>query len=225
MSGGGSVQYKLTAIVRRPSLILRRRQRTHTTPPRHSKHALRKTVEMDRRRGTSPLVSSAVCAAFFLVVGTASAVPVQQPEDGTVTGATAGFGAVLWSVLDDCVGDTADAEPAMVCFKSKALTALDRALSKPTVTLVDGLALSVRSAKSLADPHAEQADRAALDSAKDPAHKNALLDDMLASRMDKLMTTRTIVVDGGQEGNYRVMSLQPWPIVMFFTKALISPLP
>jgi len=146
---------------------------------------------------------SSVCVALA-VFGLAASVPVeqqQQPqqqrqEDGA---GSAGFGTVLWSVLDDCF-DTA--EPATVCLKSKALTALDRALGKPSVTVADGVILAARAGKSLAvDPQADRADRAALDAAPDADSKNALLDDMLANRMDRLMSTRTIVLDGvDQEG-------------------------
>lgn len=144
-------------------------------------------------------------ACAVLVFSLASAVPAQhqQPpqehqEDDT---STSGYGTVLWSVIEDCLSD--GAEPATLCFKSKALTAMDRALSKPSVTLVDGFTLSARSGKSLADSHTEQADRAALNAAKDADHKNALLDDMLAARMEKLVATRTISMDSpdAQEGN------------------------
>ncbi|XP_060858096.1 uncharacterized protein LOC132935527 [Metopolophium dirhodum] len=124
----------------------------------------------------------------------------QRQEDGA--GST-GLGAVLWSVLDDCFGDGDAAEPATVCLKSKALTALDRALGKPVVTVAGGVTLTARAGKSLqaVDPQADQADRTALDAAPDADSKNALLDDMLANRMDRLMSTRTIVLDGsGQEG-------------------------
>lgn len=140
-------------------------------------------------------VSFAVCA--ILAVSFASAVPAQnqhQEEDGA---SDPGFGSVLWSVIEDCLGD--GGEPASMCFKSKAVIALDRALSKPSVTLVEGLALSARSAKSLADPHAEQADHAALDATKDLDRKNTLLDDMLAVRVDRLMSTRTLIVESPDE--------------------------
>uniref|UniRef100_A0A2S2NPA5 Uncharacterized protein n=1 Tax=Schizaphis graminum TaxID=13262 RepID=A0A2S2NPA5_SCHGA len=152
---------------------------------------------------------SSACVALA-VFGLAASVPVeqqhhQQPqqhqrqEDGAGSG---GFGTVLWSVLDDCFGDGDAATPATVCLKSKALTALDRALGKSAITVADGLTLTARAGKSLSvDPQAERADRAALDAAPNADAKNALLDDMLASRMDKLMSTRTIVMDGaGQEG-------------------------
>jgi len=144
---------------------------------------------------------SFVCVASAAIVAAATAVPPQQ-EDGGSTG----FGTVLWSVLDDCFsGDAADA--ATVCLKSKALTALDRALGKPALTVVDGVTLTARAGKSLqaVDPQADRADRAALDAAPDADSKSALLDDMLASRMDRLMSTRTIVLDGaaGQEGELR----------------------
>jgi hypothetical protein len=148
---------------------------------------------------------SSACVALA-VFGLAASVPVeQQPqqqrqEDGGA--ASGGFGTVLWSVLDDCFGDGDAATPATVCLKSKALTALDRALGKSAITVTDGLTLTARAGKSLSvDPQAERADRAALDAAPDADAKNALLDDMLASRMDRLMSTRTIVLDGaGQEG-------------------------
>ncbi|XP_060847564.1 uncharacterized protein LOC132927124 [Rhopalosiphum padi] len=134
------------------------------------------------------------------VIGIAAASvppPQQQQQDGST-----GFGAVLWSVLDDCFLGDGDASAA-VCLKSRALTALDRALGKATVTVADGVTLAARAGKSLqpVDPQAERADRAALEAAPDADAKNALLDDMLASRMDRLMSTRTIVLDGaGQEG-------------------------
>ncbi|XP_025195709.1 uncharacterized protein LOC112594910 [Melanaphis sacchari] len=145
---------------------------------------------------------SFTCVSLAAFVSAASVPAAQQPpqqqrqEDG--------FGVVLWSVLDDCFfGDDDTTTPATVCLKSKALTALDRALSKPAVTLADGVTLAARAGKSLqaVDPQAERADRAALDAAPDADAKNALLDDMLANRMDSLMSTRTIVLDGaGQEG-------------------------
>ncbi|XP_025195708.1 uncharacterized protein LOC112594909 [Melanaphis sacchari] len=145
-----------------------------------------------------------VCVAWA-VIATASVPPPpqqQRQEDGGAS--STGYGAVLWSVLDDCFFDDGDtAAPATVCLKSKALTALDRALGKTAVTLADGVTLAARAGKSLqtVDPQAERADRAALDAAPDADAKNALLDDMLASRMDRLMSTRTIVLDGaGQEG-------------------------
>ncbi|CAI6357862.1 unnamed protein product [Macrosiphum euphorbiae] len=153
---------------------------------------------------------SLVCVASA-VIGIASSVPPPTPQGQQQSppqqqqqrqGST-GFGAVLWSVLDDCFGDGDAAEPATVCLKSKALTALDRALGKPAITVADGVTLTARAGKSLqaVDLQADQADRAALDAAPDADSKNSLLDDMLANRMDRLMSTRTIVLDGaGQEG-------------------------
>ncbi|KAF0761963.1 Uncharacterized protein FWK35_00021949 [Aphis craccivora] len=132
---------------------------------------------------------SFVCVASTAAIAAATAVAPPQQEDGGPTG----FGTVLWSVLDDCFsGDAAGA--ATVCLKSKALTALDRALGKPALTVVDGVTLTARAGKSLqaVDPQADRADRAALDAAPDADSKSALLDDMLASRMDRLMSTRTI---------------------------------
>ncbi|XP_026818596.1 uncharacterized protein LOC113557333 [Rhopalosiphum maidis] len=145
----------------------------------------------------SPVTISFVCVSLAVSASAASVPAAQQQrqEDG--------FGSVLWSVLDDCFfGDGDAATPATVCLKTKALTALDRALGKPAVTVAEGVTLAARAGKSLAvDPQAERADRAALDAAPDADAKNALLDDMLASRMDRLMSTRTIVMDGaGQEG-------------------------
>lgn len=147
-------------------------------------------------------VTSFVCVALA-VSGFAAAVPAPQPQQPQREDAPSsiGYGAVLWSVLDDCFDDSD--EPATVCLKSKALTALDRALAKPTVAIADGVALSARAGKSLpTDVQAEKADRAVLDATKDSDKKNALLDEMLASRMDRLMSTRTIVLDGatGEEG-------------------------
>ncbi|XP_060856963.1 uncharacterized protein LOC132934653 [Metopolophium dirhodum] len=145
---------------------------------------------------------SSVCVALA-VFGLAASVPVEQQQQRQEDGAgSAGFGTVLWSVLDDCFGDGEAAEPATVCLKSKALTALDRALGKSSVTVADGVTLAARVGKSLAvDPQADRADRAALDAASDADSKNALLDDMLANRMDRLMSTRTIMLDGAsQEG-------------------------
>jgi len=153
---------------------------------------------------SSVALPSVVCVALA-VFGLAASVPVeQQPEQlhrQEEASAAGGFGTVVWSVLDDCFsGGAADA--ATVCLKSKALTALDRALGKSALTVVDGVTLTARAGKSLAvDPQADRADRAALDAAPDADSKNALLDDMLATRMDRLMSTRTIVLDGaGQEG-------------------------
>lgn len=142
---------------------------------------------------------SLVCAA--VLVTAAAAVPAQT-EDG----AAAGLGTVLWSVLDACF-DPDSTEPAAVCLKLKALTAMDRALAKPNVVIAEGVSLAARAGKSLPahEPSAEQADRAALDAARDPDHKNALLDDMLAGRVDRLMSTRTIVLDG-QEGEVYLRS-------------------
>lgn len=141
------------------------------------------------------------------MIGVAASVPPSPPqqqqrqEDGST-----GYGAILWSVLDDCFGYADEATPATVCLKSKLLTALDRALGKPVLTVAGGVTLTARAGKSLqaVDPQADRADRAALDAAPDADTKNALLDDMLASRMDRLVSTRTIVLDGaGQEGERR----------------------
>lgn len=139
-----------------------------------------------------------VCAAIALaaVFLTAASSAEQQQSDG-------GFGAVLWSVLDGCL-DADSAEPTVVCLKSRALTALDRALARPTVTVAEGVSLATRTGKSLpVDLQlAGKADRAALDAAKDSDHKNALLDDMLVSRLNDFVNTRSIVLDdfAGQEG-------------------------
>lgn len=147
-----------------------------------------------------------VCVAFA-IFGVGSSVPMQQQsiEDTGVPSTAGRLGSILWTVLDDCFGggDDDSTEPATLCLKSKALTALDRALSKPTLAIADGVALSARSGKSLVDPQTEKADRAALDSAKDSGHKSALLDNMIANRLDQLMSTRTIVLEesGTQEGN------------------------
>ncbi|KAL5236582.1 hypothetical protein ACI65C_003992 [Semiaphis heraclei] len=157
---------------------------------------------------------SLICAIASAVIGIATSVPPPPPpqqlqqqqqllqlhqqrhEEGA---GSMGLSAVLWSVLDDCFGDV---DSATVCLKSKALTALDRALGKPALTLADGVTLTARAGKSLAvDPQADRTDRAALDAAPDADSKNSLLNDMLASRMDRLVSTRTIVLDGaGQEG-------------------------
>lgn len=104
--------------------------------------------------------------------------------------------------MDDCFDEDSD-QPAAMCLKSKALTAMDRVLSKPAVTVVNGLTLSARSGKSLSvDVQAAKNDRAALDATKDSDQKNALLDDMLFNRMEQIVSTRTIVMDGpnGEEG-------------------------
>uniref|UniRef100_A0A2S2Q173 Transmembrane protein n=1 Tax=Sipha flava TaxID=143950 RepID=A0A2S2Q173_9HEMI len=152
-------------------------------------------------------MKSLVCTFAFALVGLASSVPVQQREDGgggsVDTAVGGGFATVLWSVLEDCLGGDDLDEPTAVCLKYRAMTALDRALSKPTLVIADGLVLAARAGKSLTiDPHAEKADRAALDAVKDSNRKSAMLDDMLATRMETLMSSRTIVLDGavGQEG-------------------------
>ncbi|XP_050426876.1 uncharacterized protein LOC126837115 [Adelges cooleyi] len=146
----------------------------------------------------------AVCVTAFGLVAVAVAVPMQQDasaQTAQLEDTVFGFGKVLWSVFDDCFGGESSERPT-VCLKGRALTALDRALSKPTVNIVDGVALTARTGKSVADPHDEEKDRAALDATKDADQKDALLDDMIANRVDRLMATRTIVLDGllGQEG-------------------------
>lgn len=147
-----------------------------------------------------------VAAVTATIIGLVAAVPAEthpslqtQSEDGG--GGAGGFATVAWSVLDDCFGG--DHGSATVCLKTRALTALDRALAKPTVSVADGLTLATRTGKSLVDPQTDKADRAALDATNDPDQKNALLDDMLASRLDRLLTTRTVVLDSpaDQEGN------------------------
>lgn len=146
------------------------------------------------------LERTAMCSSTTLVrvfglaavFGFASTVSVQQQREDVAVG---GLSTVLWSVLDDCFGGDGG-NTAVVCLKSKALTALDRALSKPTMVVAEGLVLSARAGKSLSvDPQAEKADRAALDAVKDSNTKSAMLDDMLASRMERLMSSRSIVLD------------------------------
>lgn len=143
-----------------------------------------------------------VCAVFGLIFGSVAAVPVQQEQQEDAATGAGGLGTVLWSVLDDCFGGDDD---AVACLKTRALTALDRALVRPNVALADGVSLAARAGKALqaaVDPQAEKADRVALDAAKDPERRNALLDEMLANRVDRLVSTRTIVLDApvGQEG-------------------------
>lgn len=155
----------------------------------------------------TPVTSAVRALALAAVFGLARSVPLQQqqqqqqqPDDG----AGVGWGTVLWSALEDCW----DGGDSAVCLKTKALTVLDRALSKPTVTVADGVVLSARAGKSLhgtIDPHAEKADRAALDAVNDTDRKNAMLDEMLATRMDRLVSSRSIVLEGpaGEEGKMR----------------------
>ncbi|XP_015378042.1 PREDICTED: uncharacterized protein LOC107172267 [Diuraphis noxia] len=152
---------------------------------------------------------SLVCVIASAVIGIAASesppgqqqqqIPQQRQEDDV---GSMGLGAVLWSVLDDCYGDV---DSVTVCLKSKALTAHDRAPGKPALTSVDGVTLAFRAGKSLdVDPQADLADRAALDAAPDADSKNVLLNDMLANRIDRLMSTRTVELDGaGQEGERR----------------------
>uniref|UniRef100_A0A2S2QRN0 Uncharacterized protein n=1 Tax=Sipha flava TaxID=143950 RepID=A0A2S2QRN0_9HEMI len=153
----------------------------------------------------SVIAISFTFALAFAVFGLASSAPdLQQQQHRAEEGSssTGGLGMVLWSVLDDCFGDESDGSAA-ICLKSKALTALDRALSKPTVVVAEGVSLSARAGKSLlVDPQTEKADRAALDAVKDSDRKSAMLNDMLIDRMDRLMSSRTIVLDGSvdQEG-------------------------
>lgn len=147
------------------------------------------------------MYSPVICVSFVFVLsvfGLSDAIPVQQqqqqhPKDAAT--AENGFATVVWSVMDECF-DEDSAQPTAVCIKSKALTALDRVLSKSTVIITDGVALSARAGKSLpVDQQAEKADRAALDAAKNSDEKNALLDDMLVSRMEQIVSTRSIVMD------------------------------
>lgn len=154
---------------------------------------------------SSFVITIVLCS--LAVFGLVNAIPMrqqqqQQQKDNNHPAAESGFSTVFWSVMDDCFGEDSD-QPAAVCLKYKALTAMDRVLSKPTVTVVDGVALFARSGKALpVDVQAEKNDRAALDAAKDPDQKNALLDDMLFNRMEQIVSTRTIVMDGpnGEEG-------------------------
>lgn len=155
----------------------------------------------------SPVVYFERAFVLVTIFGLAFSVPLQQQQQQPENGATAtagGLSTALWSMLEDCLGGDDLTEPTAVCLKSKALTVLDRALSKPTVTVADGLVLSARTGKSLMfDSQAEKADRAALDAAKDSNHKNDMLDDMLAARIDRLMSSRSIVLEEpvGEEGN------------------------
>lgn len=162
--------------------------------------------------------SSYICIAVSIMtcsVGTVSSLPSplhqqpqqQQREDGPVaSGSTVGFGTVVWSVLTGCF-DSDSTEPAAVCFKSKALTALDRTLAKSAVDIADGVSLANRVDRPLTDLPSEKADRAALDATKNPDQKLALLDSMIADRMDTLISTKSIVLGGsiGQEGEFQVV--------------------
>lgn len=167
---------------------------------------------------SSPLVR-VLFACVTLVFGLALAMPAQnqQPqlqEEQDDESAFASYGMALWSVVEDCFSEIS--ESTTVCFKSKAMTALDRALSKPTITLMNGITLSARSGKSLIDSHAEQADRAALDAVKDLDQKNALLDDMLATRVERFMSSRSIVMESPEEGKPSKCILNPYQTVMSF---------
>lgn len=153
------------------------------------------------------MTSSTVGVAFVCAVVAAMACTVlstptteqQQQENGSSIG---DLGSALWSVLDGCF-DGYSTEPVAVCLKSKALTALDRAIAKPAVVIANGVSLSSRAGRSLQiDAVAEEADRATLEAVKDSDRKSALLDDMLASRLNTLMSTKSIVLDGSdvQEG-------------------------
>lgn len=146
---------------------------------------------------------SSVCAVVALAVALATApssAEQQSAAAAAAAGGGGGFGTVLWSVLDGCLG-VDSTEPTTVCFKSRALTALDRALARPSIAVAEGVTLAARAGKSLpADLlQAEKADRAALDAANDSDHKSALLDDMLVSRFNDFVSTRSIVLDA-QEG-------------------------
>lgn len=98
--------------------------------------------------------------------------------------------------MDDCFDESL--EPVPVCLKTKAVIALDRALTKPTTAIIDDVALSIRASDSVhvTEPQPDEAaDLAALDAAKDLDHKSDLLDEMLSHRMDMLVATKTIVMD------------------------------
>lgn len=148
----------------------------------------------------APLVCAVVVAAMAAL--TVSSPPAQRraSEDGPASGG--GFGtAVAWSAAAGCFGPDST-EPAAVCLKTRALTALDRAIATAAVDIVDGVTLATRVDGPPAGPSSEKADRAALDAVADPGRKNALLDRMIADRMYTLVTTKTVVLDGsvGQEG-------------------------
>ncbi|VVC37913.1 Protein of unknown function DUF1676 [Cinara cedri] len=145
------------------------------------------------------IVVAAACGA----VGDVSSLPRQRQHPPELDGG-AGIGAALWSAVTGCLGPDS-IEPAAVCFKSKALTVLDRTLAESTAAIANGVSLSCRAGRSPQPDHslAAEADRAALNAAGDPDRKNALLDRMIADRMDALVATRTIVLQDGsvvQEG-------------------------
>lgn len=155
------------------------------------------------------LCTIALAACSVRLVSSVPTVP-QQEE-----GASSGFSTVMWSVLNGCF-DSDSADPIVVCLKSKALTALDRALVQPTLAVADGVALAARDSKSLADPLTEKVDRAALEAARDLDHKSAMLDTMLANRMNEFMSTRAIVLDT-QEGEDRWFTThRPWFFLLSF---------
>ncbi|VVC37914.1 Protein of unknown function DUF1676 [Cinara cedri] len=151
---------------------------------------------------------SCVCAAVAIMTGAVSSLPatqLQRPQrENGPTAAGGGSGVVAWSALAGCF-DPHSTEPATVCLKSKALTALTRTLRKSTVDIANGVSLAARADAPLADPPTEEADRAALDAAEGPEQKNALLDRMIGDRLDALVSTKAIVLDGptGQEGRGR----------------------
>lgn len=126
-------------------------------------------------------------AASACIGVTSTSVPAYQPPDNASPG---GFGAALWSALNGCIVS----DEVVVCLKSKALTALDRALAKPTFNIVEGVTLRARDGKSLVDPL--QADHVALVAAKDPDHKRTLLDEIFAKRLDEFVSTRTVELNG-----------------------------
>lgn len=150
----------------------------------------------------SPAALTSFLCITFSVSGLADPVPAQQqpqPPQPEQTGdvVSAGFGTLLWSTMDDCFDESS--EPISVCLKTKAVIALDRALTKPTFAIMDGVALSTRTSKSMhvvTEPKPDEtADLAALDAAKDFDQKSDLLDKMLASRMDMIVDTKTIVME------------------------------
>lgn len=144
-----------------------------------------------------------VCALAVYGLANSTVVPTttRDPEDGAAAPAPgSGYATLLWSALEDCYFDVDSTELITLCLKSKALTALDRALSESNGTTVDGVAPITRAGKSLLVDVNQQSDREAMNVTRDSEHKNDLLDDMIATRLYRLVFNRPATA--GQEGEF-----------------------
>lgn len=150
---------------------------------------------------STPVVAAVLVPLMAGVFGLVVSVPPSQVP-GTHAAAEGPY-AVFWSALDDCFGR--GGEDAAVCLKYKALIAVDRVLGDPSPVVADGVSLTARAGDSPGPddpPRTVRRDLAVVDAVRDPGRKSALLDDMLASRVEEFASA--VVTDDG-EGEWRAL--------------------